>query len=205
MKQTGLYIASPEDKDVLMSAGRDAVLTTAAELFAREGIGATGVDTIIREAGVAKMTLYNHFGSKAELVAEYLRLRDRRWWDRLDRLSAGLTDPRERLLAFFDGYRDSAAEDDYRGCPFLNGAAEVIDPDHPAYAVTRDHKRANRDRLRAIAVEAGAADPDAISWQLTLLLDGATANANLVKTDEPFAQARAAAAALLDALLPRGR
>lgn len=185
-----------------MGNGREAVLTAAAELFHRNGIGATGVDTIVHHAGVAKMTLYNHFGSKAELVAAYLRLRDERWWQRLERLSEGLVKPRERILAFFDGYRDSAVEDEFRGCPFLNGAAEIIDPDHPAYGIIRDHKRATTARLKSLAREGGAADPGALAWHLTLLLDGATAQANVVKSSEPFQHARAAAEILLDDLLP---
>lgn len=180
-----------------MRNGREAVLTAAAELFHRHGIGATGVDTIIEHAGVAKMTLYNHFGSKAELVAAYLRLRDERWWERIDRLCAEIAEPRERMLAYFDGYRNSAVADEFRGCPFLNGAAELVDPDHPAYGIIRDHKRANTDRLRSLAEEAGAADPEALAWHLTLLLDGATAQANLVKSTEPFEHARAAAETLL--------
>lgn len=184
-----------------MARGRDAVLAAASELFHRDGIGATGVDRIIERADVAKMTLYNHFRSKAELVAAYLRLRDEAWWARLAALSEGLEDPRDRLLVFFDGYRDSAAEDGYRGCPFLNGAVELTDPAHPAAQVVWAHKQANRDRLRALAAEAGAEDPDGVAWQLTLLLDGATSNANIVKGDTPFVRARAAAEALLDRAL----
>lgn len=185
-----------------MRNGRDAVLGAASELFVRDGITSTGVDAIIRHAGVAKMTLYNHFPSKASLVAEYLRLRDRRWWERLEALSAGLDDPRDRLLVFFDGYRDAAAEIGFRGCPFINGASEVIDPEDPAYVVIREHKRANRERLRDIAAEAGADDPDRIAWHLSLLLDGASADANLVGSAEPYRHARDAAELLLDQLLP---
>lgn len=187
-----------------MSSGRDAVLATAGELFAQRGIGATGIDTIIREAGVAKMTLYNNFGSKADLVAEYLRMRDRRWWDRLAALREGLDDPVERLLVYVDGYRDSAVEDGFRGCVFLNGASEVVDPEHPAYAVTRDHKRAVLDDLTALAAEAGAADPDALAWQVTIVLDGATAQANIVKSEVPFTHAASTVRVLLATHLDRG-
>lgn len=184
-----------------MAVGREAVLASAAELFCERGINATGIDAIIDHAGVAKMTLYNNFGSKAELVAEYLRLRDERWWARLAEACAGVDDPRQRLLVWFDAYRDGVAADDHRGCVFLNGAAELTDPEHPASEVIRSHKATIRDRLRELAVEAGAADPDALAWHLALLLDGAAAEVNVVKSDEPFAHARVAATHLLELAL----
>ncbi|WP_306420675.1 TetR/AcrR family transcriptional regulator, partial [Arthrobacter sp. JCM 19049] len=63
----------------LISA-RERLLQEAAQRFYANGIAATGIDGIIQGAGVAKMSLYNNFGSKAELVAAYLERRHQQCW-----------------------------------------------------------------------------------------------------------------------------
>ena len=115
-------------------------MEAASELFYREGIGAVGVDTISERAGVSKRTLYNRFGGKDELVAEYLRRRDERWRAYLRGVTEGVEDPGEKLLAVFGAYGEWLAGRDFRGCPFANAAAEIPDPDHPARVVARRHK-----------------------------------------------------------------
>jgi len=175
------------------------LLGTASELFYREGIGATGVDTVSGRAGVSKRTLYNRFGGKDGLVAAYLRDRDEQWWAYLRDVAGGLTGPEEELLAVFDAYGDWLVGDDFRGCAFANAQAEIPDPDHPALAVARTHKEKVREHLAALAGEAGFREPEALAEKLLLLLEGAVAMAAMRRSSGPLETARSTALELMAA------
>src|SRR5579875_3011870 len=105
-------------------SARERLVDVASRLFYAEGIRAVGVDRVIAEAGVAKATLYAHFASKDELVAAYLERQSAWWAAAVD----GRADPRGGLLARvltpFDVLAERAASPGYRGCPFINAAAE---------------------------------------------------------------------------------
>jgi AcrR family transcriptional regulator len=105
--------------------GAEKLLGAASELFYRESIGAVGVDTVSEKAGVSKRTLYNRFGGKDALVAEYLRRRDERWRAHLRDATEGLDDATDKLLAVFESYGEWLVGDDFRGCAFANAAAEM--------------------------------------------------------------------------------
>ncbi len=178
------------------------LLGAASELFYREGIGATGVDTVSGRAGVSKRTLYNRFGGKDGLVAAYLRDRDERWWAYLRDVSGGLAGPEEKLLAVFDAYGDWLVGDDFRGCAFANAQAEIPGPDHPALVVARAHKEKVREHLAALAGEAGFREPEALAEKLLLLLEGAVATAAMRRGDAPLEMARSTA---LELMVAHGR
>lgn len=173
------------------------VLRGASDLFYRNGIAATGVDTIVEHAGVSKRTLYNNFGGKDELVAAYLRDRDETWRASL----AGITDryenPEERLLAVFEAYGEWLVGDDYRGCAFINAASEIADPDHPARAVALSHKKGVQEHLASLAAQAGLKEPETLAEGLLLLLEGATVTASMRKSREPLDTAQATARSLV--------
>jgi AcrR family transcriptional regulator len=135
---------------------RDRILSAAGDLFYRHGIRAVGVDAIAEAAGTNKMTLYRHFSSKDELVAEYLR----QWakeadacWDRLQELHPG--DELAQLGAWLRDMADHVASIDERGCALANAAVELPDKSHPARRVIEEFKTAQRMRD-----EARAARPD---------------------------------------------
>jgi AcrR family transcriptional regulator len=179
--------------------GAERLLEAASDLFYREGIRAVGVDTISAEAGVSKRTLYNRFGGKDELVAEYLRRRDERWRGYLQERTDGVVDPREKLLAVFEAYEEWLVGEDLRGCAFANAAAEIPDPEHPARIVAQRHKEGVREHLTALAKEAGFDEPEALAERLLLLLEGAAATAAMRHSREPLEVARSVALELLDA------
>ena len=133
---------------------RTRILDAASEAFYRQGIAAVGVDAIVADAGVAKSTLYRHFPSKDDLVVAFLRRRDERWraWLRseVERLSP---DPAGRPLAVFDALGGWFASEAFRGCAFINAAAEIADPTHPARAAVQEHKRLCGDYPRPCAQE----------------------------------------------------
>jgi AcrR family transcriptional regulator len=174
-----------------------AVLDAASALFYAHGIHAVGVDAIAERAGVTKKTLYDRFGSKDRLVAEYLAARDARWRARLDeRLAAAGPDPSARVRAVFDAAGAWARDEGTRGCAMVNAHAELPE-DHLAHAVMAEQKAWTRSLFVGLAAEAGAADADALGEQLLLLHEGAVAMAGVHALDDPFARAATAAAALL--------
>ncbi|WP_432510594.1 TetR/AcrR family transcriptional regulator [Kineococcus sp. SYSU DK001] len=156
---------------------RTRLLDAAEELFYEHGIAATGVDAVLRRAHVAPATLYAHFPGKDHLVAAYLQRRHERWvctWDAALRRAG--EDPLARLLSVFEALEDlQGVQDAGRGCAFLAAAVEVADPRHPAHPWLVADTELLTGRLRSLAVDAGAADPDALAAELLLLYDGALA------------------------------
>ena len=177
---------------------RERIERAAARLFYRDGIHATGVELIAREANVSKRTLYQHFASKNDLVDNYLRGIDARGGSSTERR---LEDPglsaRERLLAIFELSR----REFLRGCPFHNAAVESAGSLTSTDEIVRAHKLEFTRRLVAVAQEAGAADPHLLGQQLAVLFEGATAMATSLNDTAPAVHARAAAATLIDAAL----
>ncbi|HVQ97614.1 MAG TPA: helix-turn-helix domain-containing protein [Mycobacterium sp.] len=175
---------------------RQRIQRAAARLFYRRGIHATGVDLIAQEANVSKRTLYQHFASKTDLVADYLRAFDAQGGSPVEnRLNDLQLPPRERLLGIFDARPAKV----FRGCPFHNAAVESAGALRGVDDIVRSHKLAFTDRLIAVAEEAGAADAQLLGRQLAVLFEGATAMATSLNDTTPFVHARAAAAALIDA------
>jgi AcrR family transcriptional regulator len=179
-----------------MATARERILDAAARRFEGQGINTTGISDLIAEASVARMSLYHHFSSKDEVVVAYLRLRDEDWWRRLEERLASIDDPRERLLAVMSGYGDRVGLEGFRGCAFVNAAAE-LPPEHPGWTVIHEHKAAVRDRLRVLAEDAGLPSP--LAEELFLLAEGAVVTAGVERSREPFAVAERAARRLLDA------
>jgi AcrR family transcriptional regulator len=162
----------PKKKDNGPSEKRDQLIDTALRLFARHGYRATGIDTILAEAGVAKMTLYHHFKSKDELIVASLRRRDAEWREwfigRVTKLAAT---PRERLFAVFDVMEEWFRNKDYHGCSFGQAATEFRDPRHSVHKMASEHKQQMLAYFRELAVAAGAKDPNH-AQKLALRVEG---------------------------------
>ena len=153
---------------------RDRIVATASELFYRHGIRAVGVEAIAEAAGTNKMTLYRHFASKDELVAEYLRrlaAEAAGFWDELEKAHPG--DPRAQLRAWLKSVEDHVGDPGQRGCALANAAVELPDKDHPARCVIEQFKIAQRDRLIGLCRATGIAEPELLADELFLLLEGA--------------------------------
>ena len=156
------------------TGGRERILEAAYDLFSRHGIRAVGVDTIVAEAGVAKMTLYRHFASKNELALEFLKLREQLWteaWLQSEVRQRADT-PEERLLAIFDVFSEWFARPDFEGCTFINFLLELSDPNDPVRSASVEYLANIRAFLRELAAEAGVADPDHFSRQWHILMKG---------------------------------
>ena len=164
-------------------SARERLLAAANELFYNEGVHTVGIDRVIEQAGVAKASLYNTFGSKDELVRAYLETRHASVTQRIMQAVDRYDTPRERLLAVFEGQGELYAQPGYRGCAFARASAESR-PGDPAE-------------------QAAVPEPALLARQLQLLFDGSNQAARMDHDHDAATTARAAAAVLLDAALER--
>jgi AcrR family transcriptional regulator len=159
------------------SKPRDRVLSAASLLFYRDGIHAVSIDRLCAEAAVSKRSLYQYFANRDEIVTEMLRSRGAELAAALVPAEDDDRTPRERVLDVFDRLRARSASPDYRGCPFANTAIELKDRTHPAAVAATGYKLELTAFFRRQAELAGAADPQLLATQLTMLFDGAGAHA----------------------------
>ena len=182
---------------------RERLIRTAYELFTRHGLAAVGVDRIVAEAGVAKTTLYRHFRSKDDLVAEVLNRHHQLWlrdWLEPKTYERG-DSPAERLLAIFESLDDWFGDKDFRGCLFINSLTETHDR---SSIVGRASIRAIADvydLLERLAVDAGASEPKRLARQIHLLMRGSIVAATEGRRDAAT-DAREAARDLVERALP---
>lgn len=178
---------------------RQRILDTAADLFYREGINATGVERLAAEASVSKRTLYQHFPTKTAVVEEYLRTFQKRVVEPV-RPDPASTDARATLLALFATPPPGAR---MRGCPFHNAAVEAAEDMPAVHEIVRDHKRAYINGLIRLSKAAGATHPKMLGNQLAVLYEGAAALSTSLNDRTAWTHARKAAETLIDAAVPR--
>ena len=188
----------------MAASKRDQLVETALGLFYRHGFHATGVDRIVAESGVAKMTLYKHFKSKDELILAALRLRDERFRNKfMQGIERKARDPADRLLAVFDVLEEWFEGGEFSGCAFVKASAEFGRHDDPIHGVAAEHKRLVLSYIRDLARAAGAADPDELADRLGLLMEGAIVLAQVTGKLDYARKARAAAEVMLREALNR--
>ncbi len=178
---------------------RARLLAAAADLFYRHGIRAVGVDAIAEAAGTNKMTLYRHFASKDELVAECLREVARRFdavWEDIARAHAG--DPEAQLLAWVGFVSDFFIAEAERGCALANAAIELPERDHPARLVIEAVKTAQRDKLAVLCRAAGYRAPDDLADELGLLIEGARVSLQSIGIKGPASRLGSMLLAIID-------
>lgn len=180
------------------------LLKAAGELFYRDGVRAVGIEAVVELAGVNKMSLYRQFSSKDDLAVAYLKRRDERFFQRFDAsIAKHPGEPVKQLLQYFDDLARYASVPGYRGCPFVNVAAEFSDPSHPTRRVVAENKSKLIARLTALADAAGAADPAALADELTLLVEGVYAASQTIEPGcGPIAAAPRMAKLLIEAACP---
>ena len=175
-------------------SARQRLLAAADRLFYTGGINTTGVEAVIADADVARMTLYKQFGGKAGLVATYLQERDARWRADLDAaIEAAGPNPVARLLAVFDALALWVSDPGFRGCSFVNAATELTDEDHPARDVALAHKQALRERVTELVDAAAFEQPDRLVDQIMLLFEGAVTATAMHSVENAVSTARTAA------------
>jgi len=179
-------------------AARERLLLAASDLFCRYGINATGVDAIVAAAGTAKTTLYKAFGSKEGLIEAVLEREGSTWreWfsDEVDALPG---DARDKLVHLFDVLKKWFAEEHFYGCPFINAVGEHDKEDDRIRLLTLKHKKIVLDKITELARTARPGDPEGLTHELNLLIDGAIVAALITRDPNVADHARNAAARLL--------
>jgi AcrR family transcriptional regulator len=181
---------------------RERILAAASDLFTRHGVGATGVDTLIEAAGVAKATFYRHFPSKDDLIVAWLRDPRTRWIDRLRAdAESRAGSPAEVIPAFFEAVAEWLDGDGARGCPYLDTSIGMHELAPAARAVVRDYLAEVEAYLRDRLVAAGRSDAEGLAGQLFALLSGGIILSVAGGDPRPARSARAAAEALVSEAL----
>jgi AcrR family transcriptional regulator len=181
---------------------RARILQAARVLFSERGITTTGVAELAAAAQVSKRTLYQHFPGKDDVVVAYLQaFEEDPGSGPEDVLARAELSPRARLLELFAALGEQRHP--MRGCPFVNAAVELADPEHPAHRLAAEHKRRFTERLTEIARDAGARPAESVGRRLALLYDGAAAQLAVYDSAEPAAEAYAMAASILREAIDR--
>src|SRR5690554_5432311 len=179
---------------------RQKIIETAFELFGRNGFHAIGLDRILEEVGVSKQTFYNHFESKDELILAVLAHRHEVEQAKNDQLLTELAgrDPKKRLYALFDMLEAWFRMPDWRGCIFMNAAAEFPTKSEPAHQAAAAHLREVQEQLQHLATLAGARNPQALAEQLLVLMQGVIAYQHVTGNERAAEIGGAMATHLLD-------
>jgi AcrR family transcriptional regulator len=185
---------------------REKIIDAANRLFYREGIRAVSVDAVAEAAGLTKRSLYYHFKSKDELIADYLRLRDH---PNLTRYAAWYAAAEgelgDRIGAIFDHLAREAGKSGWKGCGFLRTAAELVNqPGHPALKIGAEHKKRVEAWFAEIFAENGVSEPARVARQVSLLIDGAFSQAMLYRDPSYFHEAGLAAQVLVRSAVSDG-
>ncbi|MEP9388120.1 TetR/AcrR family transcriptional regulator [Mesorhizobium sp. KR9-304] len=187
-------------RSAIAAAKRRHIVATAYGLFKRDGFHATGIDKIIAEADVAKMTMYRHFPSKDELIVEVLNWRAQRFSHQLDRLAEAASTPQEKIAAIFDWHERWFDSPDFHGCLFQHALAEFGEQHHAVFQAATRQKRDIQQRMRSILKQSM---PDSRAEQvatiLFMLIEGATVLAKIRQGKAAIASARRTAAGILAA------
>lgn len=190
------------------SKGRDPgerLLIAAGDLFDREGIRAIGIDRLIADAGVARASLYYHFGSKDSLVLAYLQRVDSSDRERFARATAELAaDPRQRVRTVFMLAEAGARRRRFRGCLYVNALTEFPDRDHGVRGVVTAHREWLLAELTSALHQAGATEPGELAGRLQLLYDGALVGSKAARSPAPIRQAAKLAEQLIDMAIAEG-
>lgn len=158
-----------------MSEARSRLLATASRLFYSEGLHSVGIDRIVSEAGVTRATLYRHFPSKDDLVVAYLTMADEAIRAQVTTARAAGLSAVDTVRAVAEGIAGDIQRAEFRGCAFLNAAAEYPDPAHPVHQAVLTHRQWFLDTVTELLAHTGEQAPEAAARHFVMLRDGAMA------------------------------
>lgn len=181
------------------SETRQRLLDHTERLIYQDGIGATGMDAIVKSSGIARKSIYRYFDSKEELVSAALHARDQRWMQWFIQASSKSTDADENLLSAFDVLETWFATADFRGCAFINAAGEIGDVNASIRTIAKQHKIKLYDHLRELASQCEVHDANQLAAEFLILVDGAITIALVMGDKTAASRAKLMATKLLAA------
>lgn len=178
---------------------RERILATALKLFYENGIQAVGVDRIVAEARVAKMTLYSYFASKEDLIYEYLEVISDKWFEDFhNHLNKNCKTDKDRLKGAFLFLKSSyEATEQFRGTAFVNAGLEISDPAHPVHGLILENQETLRESFENWAYSSGLSNARQLSYTLLNLFHGATVTSIIEDFPEPITHAIATVDSLI--------
>ena len=179
------------------------VLDTAERLFSSRSSRSVGMDELVRETGLGKMTVYRLFRSKDELVGAYLARRAATVLGHIDDIIRVEPDARAALLAVVGSVEADVTRAGFRGCPFTNVSSEYDDPQHPARSAAADYKFELHARLERLAEQVAPGVGEDLAAQVHLIVDGMYLSGGLLGPDGPAAHGRDLAERLVDIAVAR--
>lgn len=182
-----------------MKSARQRILDAAVEQYYAEGIRAVSADKLIAAAGVSKVTFYRHFPTKNDLIAAYVAVLAQREQDTVAAKRAELADDPAAVLSWYaDVMGEASCAPDFRGCPFINAAAELPENDHPGRAVIAGHRSWLTGQIVELLVQLDVTEPALRAHQIMMLRDGAMVSGYLRRApDQVAAELRLAARAII--------
>jgi AcrR family transcriptional regulator len=204
-QETGIAESIPDPAAAVISASplkggaatKERIVDAAADLFYAQGLRAVSADKIIERAGITKVTFYRHFPSKDDLIVAYLERRAA--WERMVILAASETargDVDGTLRLVSQGIGQEACSPGFRGCPFINAAAEYADAEHPVRKVVDSHRTWFLLMLNKLTASIGIDDP-AVADELMMLRDGAMVTGYLGEAEKVGAALLSASRAIV--------
>ncbi len=180
------------------SKARQRIVETAERLFYAEGVRSVGIDRIIAEAEVAKMTLYNHFSSKDDLILAVLQFREVKFGGMFEKwMERHVKKGTDRFEAFFAALKDWFDSPGFRGCAFINAVVELADARHAASQFSAEHKERFHEMLKEIITETGGKKAASAAPAIALMVEGAIVTAVMEQTSDPADVAKDAALVLV--------
>lgn len=180
------------------SDARQRIIETAEKLFYGKGVRAVGIDRIIAESQVAKMTLYNHFASKDDLILSVLQYREEKFGGMFERwMARHVKKGMDRLEAFFAALKDWFESPGFRGCAFINAFVELADARHAASQFSAQHKERFHEMLTDIITDTAGAKAASVAPAIALMVEGAIVTAVMDQSSESADVAREAALTLI--------
>lgn len=182
-----------------MQSKRDLLVRKSMELFAQGGYNAVGIDRIIAEAGVAKMTMYKYFPSKNDLIVEVLNVRDQKFrrslMDHVDQSGTS----HEKIKAVFVWHDKWFKRKDFHGCMFINASAEFHDRKDDVHKLSALHKQQITAYIETLLGDVYPGQAKKLAMQITMLLDGAIVMAHVTGNLNAAMNAWEVAQRLMDA------
>jgi AcrR family transcriptional regulator len=171
-----------------MKPVRERILDAAVELYYSDGIRAVSADKLIAAAHVSKVTFYRHFPTKDDLIAAYVAVRAEDEREAVTAKRAELSDDPAAVLRWYASVVGVAAcTPGFRGCPFINAAAEITDPDHPGRTIIREHRAWLTGQVRDVLDQLGIDRAASRAEQIMMLRDGAMVSGYLGLAPEQVA------------------
>lgn len=190
--------SAPPAPGAALAHARVRILATADDLFYQEGVHTVGVDRIIGEAHVTKATFYKYYRSKDALIVAYLVGRDKGIRAFFASLEADFDTPEQRLRRLLTEISGQVMRDGFRGCPFINAAAQFTEPRHPVREAITTHREWYNAAVEDLFRGMGHERPGDAADDFFLARDGAFAFANLGDPIAAHAALQRAAVRLMD-------